>query len=125
MHGPAMRDTLRATDVNRAAAMRDLAAYLAQAPAAPRADPGEGRALDAGRSAYLRACAACHGKDGMGSPGVAAPRIGGQHYRYLLSRLRELAAVHGGALGESALAAQEQAAVADYLSRQSPPPAAP
>jgi cytochrome c553 len=61
----------------------------------------------------------------MGSDAAAAPRIGGQHYRYLLSRLRDFAAVHRGALGESTLAAQDEEAVADYLSRLSPPRTAP
>lgn len=125
MHGPAMRDTLAATDVNRAPAIRDLAAYLARAPAAPRAEPGAGRSLDAGRSAYLRGCAACHGEDGTGAVGAATPRLGGQHYRYLLSRLREFGAVHRGEPGTPALAAQDLEAVADYLSRLSPPHTAP
>jgi cytochrome c553 len=125
MHGAAMHDTLRAPDLNRAPAIRDLAAYLARAPAVPRADQGEGRSLGAGRSAYVRACAACHGEDGMGPDGAATPRIAGQHYRYLLSRLRELAAVHHGQLGDSTLSAPDQEEVADYLSRLSPPRTSP
>ncbi len=117
MHGPAMRDTLKATDVNRPAAIRDLAAYLARAPAAPQAEQGPGRALAAGKSAYLGACVGCHGEDGAGSDVGSAPRIGGQHFRYVLSRLREFAAVHRGLVEPAALSAEEQQALADYISR--------
>ncbi|MGO9802938.1 MAG: c-type cytochrome [Steroidobacteraceae bacterium] len=117
MHGPAMRDTLKAADVNLAPAIRDLAAYLARAPQVPRADQGEGRDLAAGRSAYLSFCAGCHGQDGAGPDGGAVPRIGGQHFRYVLSRLREFAAAHRGQAEPPALSAQQQQALADFISR--------
>ena len=117
MHGPAMHDALKAPDVNRAAAIRDLAAYLARAAAAPRAEQGRGGSLDVGKRAYLRACAGCHGEDGAGRDGAAAPRIGGQHFRYLLSRLRELGAAHRGLVEQATLPAQEQQPLADYISR--------
>ncbi len=117
MHGPAMRDTLRATDINRPPAIRDLAAYLARAPVAPHAEQGQGRSLAAGKSAYLRACAGCHGEDGAGSDVASAPRIGGQHYRYVLSRLRDFGPAHGGRVEAVALSAEEQQALADYISR--------
>jgi len=121
-HGPAMRDTLQAPDVNRTPAMRDLAAYLARAQPDPQPEHGEGLALSAGRSGYVRACAACHGEDGTGSDRGPVPRIGGQHFRYLLSRLRDFGSAHRG-LAPAALAAAaalsgaEQQAVADYVSR--------
>jgi thiosulfate dehydrogenase len=123
MHGPAMRDTLQATDVNRPVAMRDLAAYLARAAPVPRAEQGEGRELGSARSLYLRSCAGCHGEEGAGSG--AAPRIGGQHYRYLLSRLREFGAVHGASVTGPALSAPEQMALADFTSRLPPRAATP
>lgn len=119
MHGPAMRDTLQATDVNRPVAMRDLAAYLARAAPVPQAEQGEARELGAARSLYLESCAGCHGGQGAGS--AAAPRIGGQHYRYLLSRLREFGAVHGAGVTVPPLAAPEQMALADFTSRLGPP----
>jgi len=117
MHGPAMQDTLRAADVNRPAAIRDLAAYLARASADPGPEQGQGRSLAAGKSVYLRACAGCHGEDGAGAAGGPAPRIAGQHYRYLLSRLREFGPAHRGSVPVVALAAEEQQALADYISR--------
>ena len=117
MHGPAMHDTLRAADLNRPAAIRDLAAYLARAPAAAQAEQGRGRSLAAGKSVYLRACAGCHGEDGAGAGGGPAPRIGGQHFRYLLSRLREFGSAHRGSVQAVPLSAEEQQALADYISR--------
>ena len=117
MHGPAMQDTLRAADINRPAAIRDLAAYLAHAPAAARAETGQGRSLAAGKSVYLSSCAACHGGEGAGAEDGSVPRVGGQHFRYLLSRLREFGSTHRGLVAAPALSAEEQQALADYLSR--------
>ena len=120
MHGPAMRDTLRAPDVNRAGAMRDLSDYLAHAPRTPEPEHGEGRALAAGKSLYVGECAACHSQQGSGSDAGAIPRIGGQHFRYVLSRMREYASVHRGldaASAAPAFSAEQQQAVADYVSR--------
>ena len=119
MHGPAMRDTLRAPDVNRPAAIRDLSTWLAHTPRAPQPDQGEGQALASGKSLYVRECAACHAAQGSGSDAGSIPRIGGQHYRYLLSRLREFASVHRGldAAAAAALSDGAQQSLADYISR--------
>ncbi|HXY96786.1 MAG TPA: c-type cytochrome [Steroidobacteraceae bacterium] len=116
MHGPAMHDTLRAADLNRPAAIRDLAAYLARARPAQQAEQGRGNALTAGKSVYLRACAGCHGEEGAGAEDGSVARIGGQHFRYLLSRLREFGATHRGQV-DIPLSAEEQQALADYVSR--------
>ena len=117
MHGAAMRDTLKSTDVNRPPAIRDLAVYLARAGQVAEADRGDGRALAAGRSTYLGLCAGCHGQDGAGPDGGSVPRIGGQHFSYVLSRLREFTATHRGQVQPPALSAQEQQALADFISR--------
>jgi cytochrome c553 len=117
MHGPAMRDTLRPADVNRPAAIHDLAAYLARASADPKPELGQGRSLAAGKSTYLSACASCHGEDGAGAEEGSAPRIGGQHYRYVLSRLREFGSAHRGRVRAVPASAEEQQALADYISR--------
>jgi cytochrome c553 len=122
MHGPAMRDTLQPPDVAWPPAIRDLAAYLSQAAPDPRPDHGDGLSLALGERLYNRRCAECHGDGGTGSEGGTPPRIAGQHYEYLLSRLRSFATVHGlpadqpsGSAAE--LTPQQQQALADYLSR--------
>jgi cytochrome c553 len=118
MHGPAMPEILKRPDIDRPQAISDLAAYLARAPRNPEPEQGEGRGLSAGTHTYALACSACHGVDGAGSDGGPVAAIGGQHYSYLLARLRGFAA---GGRGHPRLAvgltAAEQGAVADYTSR--------
>lgn len=118
MHGPAMHDTLRKSDLNRPQAIADLAAFLASAPRNPEPEHSEGRALAAGRSTYTLACSGCHGSAGAGSESV--PAIGAQHYGYLLAQLQGFA---GGRRGHPAflgLSGEQQEAVADYVSRLPP-----
>jgi cytochrome c553 len=122
-HGPVMRETLQAPDVNRAQAFRDLAAYLSGAPHNPQPDTGPGQALTNGERNYRRGCSTCHGSDGAGSDQQSVPAIGGQGYRYLGTRLRSFSAGRGvhPPLADSpvALSVDEQQAVADYASRLS------
>jgi cytochrome c553 len=123
MHGTAMHDMLQPPDVNRSQSMRDITAYLAKAPGAGTVETGEGRSLELGRRAYGKYCSACHGADGGGSDSPATPRLGGQQFRYLRGRLRNLPQVHRGrveAADTPGLSPEEQAAVADYLSRLAP-----
>ena len=123
MHGPVMHDTLQPPDVDRAQAFRDLATYLASASRNPQPELGDGLALTLGERDYTRGCSGCHGNEGAGSDDGAIPAIGGQSYGYLLSQLRTFAAGHSAhpAVADSpvALSAEEQPAVADYVSRLS------
>lgn len=114
MHGPAMQEALGPTDVDRPQSLSDLADYLAHAAPDARAETGEGRALALGKSAYSRDCSGCHGDNGAGSATLRAPVIAAQHARYLLSRLREFSSIHPGL---PAPPAEQQAAIADYVSR--------
>lgn len=123
MHGPAMQETLRAPDLNRPQAIGDLAAYLSHAARNPRPDHAEGHALeDSSRGVYTKACSGCHGGDGEGSDTDATPGIGGQHYGYLLAQLRAFASGRSAhpAAGidfSSGMSAEQQRALADYISR--------
>ena len=121
MHGPAMHETLQLPDVDRTQAFRDLAAYLAQAPHNRQPEHGDGHALTLGERDYTRGCTRCHGSDGAGSERGAIPAIGGQGYGYLHAELRSFAAgrLAHPAVADSpvALSAEEQWAVADYVSR--------
>jgi len=87
---------------------------------------GGGDALFQGQVVYYRECSECHGRLGEGELRRMWPRLAGQHYQYLLKQLNETAA--GGRPGMDdahvkrigALAPDERAAVADFLSRLSP-----
>ena len=122
LHGPAMQDALQPPDVNRAQALRDLSAWLSQA--APNSEPeqGSGQALAAGKRAYANACAGCHGADGAGTR-QGTPALASQHYSYLLGQLRGFSSgdlEHAPGIGPAALGpADQQQAIADYLSRLS------
>jgi cytochrome c553 len=121
MHGPVMHETLQPTDVARAQAFRDLAAYLSRAPRNPRPEYGAGHTLALGQRDYIRGCFGCHGSEGGGSDPEAIPAIGGQGYSYLLSQLHSFSTgrLEHPALADSpiALSTDEQEAVADYASR--------
>jgi cytochrome c553 len=121
LHGTVMHDVLQPPDVNRAQAMRDLAAWLSQS--APNSEPehGSGKAATEGARKYAQACAGCHGMDGAGTE-QGTPALANQHYSYLLGqldgfssgRLRHALGVETAAFGSS----EQQQAVADYLSRR-------
>jgi cytochrome c553 len=118
IHGPAMHDALQPPDVNRAQALGDLASHLSRAARNPQPENGAGEALGAGKRAYTAGCLSCHGDDGAGNEAVSVPAIGGQHYSYLVARLRDFASgrlAHPSPI--AALTTEEQQAVADYTSR--------
>jgi len=121
MHGPIMHEILQPPDVDRSQAFRDLAAHLGQASHNPQPVHGDGQALALGERDYNRGCTGCHGRDGEGSERGAIPAIGGQGYSYLLTQLRSFASgrLTHPAVADSpvALSAEEQPAVADYVSR--------
>jgi cytochrome c553 len=123
LHGPAMHDALQPPDVKRAQALRDLCAWLSRAQ--PNAEPeqGTGQALAAGKRAYTRACAGCHGVNGEGSDAPIAPALAAQHYSYLLAQLSSFSGqrAHAAGLPPTIVgSADEQQALADYASRLAP-----
>jgi cytochrome c553 len=119
---PVMHENVQPPDLNRAQAMRDLAAYLSQASRDQHVERGEGRALVAGGRLFADSCLACHGSAGEGNETAPVPAIGGQHYRYLLSRLQRFTECHapdtaGATLAVMAhLSAAERSSLADYIS---------
>jgi cytochrome c553 len=121
IHGSAMHDTLQPADVDRPQALADLAAWLAHAARNPEPEHADGGDPAAGERTYVHACAGCHGTHGAGDARAVVPAIAGQHYSYTLSQLQSFATgrrVHALFVDSSAaLSAQQQQAVADYLSR--------
>ena len=118
-----MQEGIHPADVNRPQAFRDLAAHLSQAPRSPRSDHGDGRALGAGERTYLRGCIACHDQSAEGNDGAPIPAIGGQHYYYVLHRLKSFAALHEVRVEPDLLrlvaarSLEQQQGLADYTSR--------
>jgi cytochrome c553 len=128
LHGPAMQEALQPPDVNRAQALCDLGAWLVRAPPNSEPEHGAGGALPAGGHAYANACAGCHGSDGAGSEQPAVPALAGQHYSYLVAQLRSFSSghlSHAPGIGAAVLGtADQQQAIADYLSRLTLPSSA-
>lgn len=110
--------TLEATQ-----AIADISSYLNEL--APTADPriGPGDQLRLGDELYELLCGSCHGDVGAGYSFLFIPRIGGQHYSYLLAQLDEFA--HGHRINAppevldlaTSLSPREKAALADYIAR--------
>lgn len=122
-NGSAMHRATGPSDVGHPQALRDLAAYLANAPANPQPEHGDGSALAAGEKLFQRQCAMCHGKAAQGSSQEPIPALAGQHYAYTLTQLKNFAAGHRGQVEPpvidftAGLSEQDQNGIADYLSR--------
>ena len=75
--------------------VEDLAAYYASQPRQPTGET-EPSKLQLGQKIFragiasrgVPSCAGCHGPSGLGIPGAAFPRIGGQHAVYTALQLR-------------------------------------
>ena len=65
----------------------------------------------------LATCAACHGAQGEGNPGLAAPRLAGQNAQYLARQLGNFKTASRGYAAED-LAGQRMAAIAQSLSAE-------
>jgi cytochrome c553 len=112
--------------LNAAQDIADLSAYVAALPRKGGAGIGNGRNLADAAALYARDCAGCHGAAGEGNALLLAPRLAGQHYRYLLRQLHDtveerrpnMPAPHPQLFGP--LDAQAFTSLADYLSRQAP-----
>jgi len=104
----------------------DIAGYVSSLPRHANLDFGDGMALRVGTAAYFRDCADCHGAVGQGSAERVTPRLGGQHYAYLVRQIHlagdlrrpNMIAQHAQTVRR--LSAEEINGVADYLSRIDP-----
>lgn len=73
--------------------MKDLAAYFASQPFVPGVASKDAVAIaqpiyrGGNLQRHIPACAACHGPQGQGNPGVLYPRIGGQNADYIVAQL--------------------------------------
>ncbi|NBB82343.1 MAG: c-type cytochrome [Alphaproteobacteria bacterium] len=101
----------------------DIAVYLEGLPAPEEVGHGPGTHLDRGEGLYTEQCQECHGQRGQGDPGEFYPRVGGQHYAYLLREVRMIRDGRRRNAHPDMIEAvedyseEELAAVADYMSR--------
>jgi cytochrome c553 len=104
-------------------ALSDVAGYIETLPIPDDNGVGPGTDLERGEQVYRIQCSRCHGLDGEGMEEAFYPRLAGQHYRYLVRQMIDIA---GGRRGNAnpdmtrvvgILSAKEIASVADYASR--------
>jgi cytochrome c553 len=104
-------------------ALSDVAGYIETLPIPDDNGVGSGSDLERGEQIYTNQCSRCHGLEGEGLEEAFYPRIGGQHYRYIVRQIIDIA---GGRRGNAhpdmtrvveSLSAKEIASVADYVSR--------
>jgi cytochrome c553 len=108
----------------------DVAAFVSALERTGDQGIGNGELTAQGAAIYGRQCQSCHGADGVGDAARAIPRLGGQHYGYLMrqmydavdSRRPALPALHAKRIAP--LDFNEVRAVSDYLSRIGASPAA-
>jgi cytochrome c553 len=101
----------------------DVAAFVSQLDAGAERGIGDGTHATDGALIFGARCAACHGPSGQGNDKGAVPRLGGQHYSYLVrqmydavdGRRQNLLRVHAQKI--EPLDFEQVRAVADYLSR--------
>jgi mono/diheme cytochrome c family protein len=107
----------------------DVAAYLGKLPMLRRPERGSGRKveLEQGAAIYTQRCIECHAADALGDDDGFVPALRSQHYTYLVTQLRSLAAAHPRNVDPEfmgfidTLQPRYIEAVADYLSRLSGP----
>lgn len=104
-------------------ALADVAAYVAELPLPAGNGRGPGDDLLRGRRLYRRDCASCHGTEGRGDAASFTPSLRGQHYRYVVRQLIDIAGArrgnaHPGMVAAiEAFSARDVASVADFVSR--------
>lgn len=120
---PEMHRVVALKQVSSPQAIRDIAAFLADLPANPRPELGDGKALAAGKRYYDGLCAFCHGQQAEGNADHATPALRRQHYSYLLMQSRRLAVGHRYSVPIEVIEVLEKVsfdeltAIADYASR--------
>jgi len=101
----------------------DVAAFIETLPVPDDNGIGTGTDLNRGKRLYATKCARCHGGKGEGKANAYYPSLAGQHYRYLVRQIIDIA---GGRRGNAhpemtevvaVLSASDIASVADYTSR--------
>jgi cytochrome c553 len=72
----------------------DVAAYISQLDFGGTRGIGDGERATDGARIFGSRCASCHGPSGEGDAQDLVPRLGGQHYSYLVRQMYDAAAHH-------------------------------
>jgi cytochrome c553 len=74
--------------------LADVAAYIQTLPIPQNngKGPGDEAMLKRGAELYARDCVECHGEQGEGNAAKFYPVLAGQHYKYLLRQIEDIAA---------------------------------
>lgn len=71
--------------------LADVAAYIETLPIPSDNGKGPGTNLARGKELYQRDCTKCHGENGAGNAEKFYPVLAGQHYKYLLRQITDIA----------------------------------
>ncbi len=71
--------------------LADVSAYIQSLPIPTDNGKGKGEHLDRGKELYDRDCVECHLPNGAGDKEKFYPVLAGQHYKYLLRQVKEIA----------------------------------
>jgi cytochrome c553 len=103
--------------------LADVAAYVETLPIPTDNGRGPGTNLEQGTTLYARDCVQCHGANGEGSAEKFYPVLAGQHYKYLLRQIGDIAAGRRRNANPDMVkivadySPEELEAVVDYMSR--------
>lgn len=103
--------------------LADVSAYIQTLPIPTDNGKGPGTNLEEGKMLYERDCVECHGKQGEGNAEKFYPVLAGQHYKYLLRQIGDIAEKRRRNANPDMVkivenyTPEQQAAVVDYMSR--------
>jgi len=103
--------------------LADVAAYIKTLPIPTDNGKGPGTNLEEGKRLFDRDCVECHGAQGEGNAEKFYPVLAGQHYKYLLRQIIEIAEKKRRNANPDMVKIvekythEEQMAVVDYMSR--------
>jgi cytochrome c553 len=103
--------------------LADVTAYIQTLPIPKDNGKGPGTDLERGEMLYKRDCTQCHGDYGQGNSEKFYPVLAGQHYKYLLRQINDIAEKRRRNANPDMVKVVEQydpeqrSAVVDYMSR--------
>jgi cytochrome c553 len=103
--------------------LADVSAYIQTLPIPTDNGKGPGTSLEEGQELYKRDCVKCHGDKGQGNEEKFYPVLAGQHYKYLLRQIGEIAEKKRRNANPDMVKIvekythEQQSAVVDYMSR--------